>query len=89
VFIVVCSETGAPLGIFSENRYLTDCRTGAAGGVAFKHCAAPGMDTVGFIGAGAIAKVMARAASCIRPFRGVVCVPRGRSDGAGGGRSAS
>ncbi|GMI22578.1 hypothetical protein TeGR_g9641 [Tetraparma gracilis] len=77
VFIVVCSETGAPLGIFSENRYLTDCRTGAAGGVAFKHCAAPGMDTVGFIGAGAIAKVMARAASCIRPFRGVVYAPDG------------
>ena len=28
IFIVVDAVTGAPLGIFQENRYMTDIRTG-------------------------------------------------------------
>ena len=31
--------TGMPAGIFQENRFMTDLRTGAAGGLALKHCA--------------------------------------------------
>jgi ornithine cyclodeaminase/alanine dehydrogenase-like protein (mu-crystallin family) len=34
VFVVVDAVTGAPLGIFQENRFMTDLRTGAAGGVS-------------------------------------------------------
>lgn len=42
-------------------------RTGAAGAVAVKHCTTPEQDTVGFIGCGAIARNMARAAAAVRP----------------------
>mmetsp|Transcript_15636 Transcript_15636/g.52686 ORF Transcript_15636/g.52686 Transcript_15636/m.52686 type:complete len:473 (+) Transcript_15636:55-1473(+) len=74
VFCVMSAQTGQPLAIFHENRYLTDLRTGAAGGVALKHLAVPATkgNTIGFIGCGAIARVMARAAAAVRPgFRGV------------------
>lgn len=71
IFIVVNAATGAPLGVFQENRFMTDLRTGAAGAVAMKHCSTPEQDTVGFIGTGAIARNMARAAAAVRPFKGV------------------
>jgi ornithine cyclodeaminase/alanine dehydrogenase-like protein (mu-crystallin family) len=74
VFIVVDAVTGAPLGIFQENRFMTDLRTGAAGAVSLKYTTTPEDDlTIGFIGAGAIARNMARAAKAVRPnFKGVV-----------------
>lgn len=50
---------------------MTDLRTGAAGAVAMKHCSLPSQDTVGFIGTGAIARNMARAAAAVRPFKGI------------------
>jgi len=71
IFIVVNAVTGAPLGVFQENRFMTDLRTGAAGAVAMKHCTVPSQDNVGFIGCGAIAKNMARAAAAIRPYKGL------------------
>lgn len=72
IFIVVNAVTGAPLGVFQENRFMTDLRTGAAGAVAMKHCSNPSQDSVGFIGCGAIARNMARAAAAVRPFKGFV-----------------
>jgi len=71
VFVVVSAETGAPLGIFQENRFMTDLRTGAAGGVSLKYCSSmdPAHDKVGFIGCGAIARNMARAASEVRQVK--------------------
>ncbi|KAG8460749.1 hypothetical protein KFE25_010804 [Diacronema lutheri] len=71
IFIVVNAITGAPLGIFQENRFMTDLRTGAAGAVAMKHCSSATQDVVGFIGCGAIARNMARGAAAVRPFKGV------------------
>lgn len=71
IFVVVNAVTGAPLGVFQENRFMTDLRTGAAGAVAMKHCSTPEQDVVGFIGTGAIARNMARAAAAVRPFQGV------------------
>jgi len=74
IFVVVDAVTGAPLGIFQENRAMTDLRTGAAGAVAVKYTT-PDDDSnaIGFIGAGAIARNMARAAAAVRPtFKGVV-----------------
>jgi len=71
IFIVVNAITGAPLGVFQENRFMTDLRTGAAGAVAMKYCTSPEQEVVGFIGCGAIAKNMARAAREIRPYKGV------------------
>lgn len=71
IFIVVCASTGAPLGVFQENRFMTDLRTGAAGAIAMKYCTNPDQDVVGFIGCGAIAKNMARAAATVRPYKGI------------------
>lgn len=53
---------------------MTDLRTGAAGAVSLKYTTNPDEElTIGFIGAGAIARNMARAAHAIRPdFKGVV-----------------
>ena len=39
---------------------MTDLRTGAAGGISVKYFASPKHTSVGFIGTGAIAKVMAQ-----------------------------
>jgi len=71
IFIVVNAVTGAPLGVFQENRFMTDLRTGAAGAVSMKHCSLPSQDVVGFIGCGAIARNMARAAAAVRPIQGI------------------
>ena len=71
IFVVVNAVTGAPLAVMQENRFMTDLRTGAAGAVAMKHCTSPSQDVVGFIGCGAIARNMARAAAAVRPIRGV------------------
>ena len=74
VFIVVDAVTGAPLAIMQENRFMTDLRTGAAGAVSLKHTTlAEESLKIGFIGAGAIARNMARAAHAVRPdFQGFV-----------------
>ena len=45
-----------------------------------KHCTTPEQDIVGFIGCGAIAKVMARAAAAVRPFKGVVFALEGAEE---------
>jgi len=71
IFIVVNAVTGAPLGVFQENRFMTDLRTGAAGAVSMKHCSTPEQNVVGFVGCGAIARNMARAAAAVRDFKGV------------------
>jgi len=71
IFVVVNAVTGAPLGVFQENRFMTDLRTGAAGAVAMKHTTTTNQNVVGFIGCGAIAKVMARAAAAVRPIQGI------------------
>jgi len=68
VFIVVDAVTGAPLAVMQENRFMTDLRTGAAGAVSLKYTTDASKPlTVGFIGCGAIARNMARAAAAVRP----------------------
>lgn len=67
IFIVVNAVTGAPLAVMQENRFMTDLRTGAAGAVAVKHCTSEEQNNIGFIGCGAIARNMARAAAAVRP----------------------
>lgn len=80
IFIVVNAVTGAPLGVFQENRFMTDLRTGAAGAVAMKHCSTAEQTTVGFLGTGAIARNMARAAAAVRDFEGVAYALEGAED---------
>jgi ornithine cyclodeaminase/alanine dehydrogenase-like protein (mu-crystallin family) len=74
LFCVVDAVTGAPLAVMQENRFMTDLRTGAAGAVALKYTTPTDGEelTIGFIGCGAIARTMARAAKAVRPnFKGV------------------
>lgn len=74
IFVVCDATNGAPLGVFQENRYLTDMRTGAAGALSVKYFgSSPKHQTVGFIGTGAIAKAMAEASHCIHKFKAGVC----------------
>lgn len=80
IFVVVNAVTGAPLGVFQENRFMTDLRTGAAGAVAMKHCSTPEQNVVGFIGTGAIARNMARAAAAVRPFEGIAYAFEGAAE---------
>jgi ornithine cyclodeaminase/alanine dehydrogenase-like protein (mu-crystallin family) len=84
IFVVVSAVTGAPLGIFQENRYLTDLRTGAAGAISLKYTMAPNNKSppvIGFIGCGAIARNMARAAKAIAPgYKGVAFGLAGSGD---------
>ncbi len=53
--ILNSTETGAPVAIM-DGTYLTDMRTGAAGGVAVKYLARKNSKIVGFVGAGNQAK---------------------------------
>lgn len=68
IFIVCDATNGGPLGIFQENRYLTDLRTGAAGAISVKHFAAKHHTKVSFIGTGVIAAAMARGTACVHKF---------------------
>jgi len=49
--ILNSTETGAPLAVM-DGTYLTDMRTGAAGGAAVKYLARKNSKTVGFVGTG-------------------------------------
>ncbi len=69
IFVVISAVTGAPLGVFQENRYMTDLRTGAAGAISVKYCTNELHDTVSFIGTGAIAKSMASATNHVKKFK--------------------
>nr|WP_300608299.1 alanine dehydrogenase [Methanohalophilus sp.] len=51
VFVLNSTETGAPLAIMDAT-YLTNMRTGAAGGVAAKHLARKDSKVAGFVGGG-------------------------------------
>ncbi|MDW7732139.1 MAG: alanine dehydrogenase [Methanolobus sp.] len=51
VVVLNSTETGAPLAVM-DGSYLTDMRTGAAGGVAAKYLARPDSKTVGMVGLG-------------------------------------
>lgn len=51
VVVLNSTETGAPLAIM-DGTYLTDMRTGAAGGVAAKYLARPDSRIVGMVGTG-------------------------------------
>jgi ornithine cyclodeaminase/alanine dehydrogenase-like protein (mu-crystallin family) len=68
IFIVCDATNGSPLGIFQENRYLTDLRTGAAGAVAVKYFGSSKHKKVAYIGTGNIATAMAEGSHCVHTF---------------------
>ena len=65
--IILCdANTGCPLAIM-DGTYITNIRTGAAGGVAIKYLAKKGSRVIGMVGAGMQAKTQLLAASKVLP----------------------
>jgi ornithine cyclodeaminase len=65
--IVFDAETGAPASFLLDHGYLTDVRTGAAGGVAAKYLAPEQVWTVAVIGTGVQARYQLDALALVRP----------------------
>jgi ornithine cyclodeaminase len=65
--IVFDARTGAPAALLLDGGYLTDLRTGAAGGVAARHLAPTRVRTVAVIGTGAQARKQVEALTVVRP----------------------
>jgi len=68
------ATTGFPAALLLDNGYLTDLRTGAAGGVAANHLANPVLDKVTVIGSGTQARYQLRALAVVRELGGRVAV---------------
>jgi alanine dehydrogenase len=64
------TETGAPLAVM-DGTYLTDMRTGAAGGVAAKYLARPDSEIVGMVGIGGQARTQLLALSEVMDIKEV------------------
>ena len=62
------AATGAPAALLFDNGFITDLRTGAAGGVAARYLAPQGVETVAIIGTGAQARYQLDALALERSF---------------------
>lgn len=70
--MLVCSaETGFPIALFHDRKYLTDIRTAAVGAVAARFLAAADAEHVGVLGTGGQAVLQMVALSLVRPVRRV------------------
>ncbi|HZB01179.1 MAG TPA: ornithine cyclodeaminase family protein [Actinomycetota bacterium] len=65
--LVFDARSGAPVAFLLDDGYLTDLRTGAAGGVAARHLAPARVATVAVIGTGAQASRQLEALAAVRP----------------------
>lgn len=65
--IVFDARDGSPAAFLLDGGYLTDLRTGAAGGVAARHLAPERVDRVAVIGTGAQARCQVEALARVRP----------------------
>jgi ornithine cyclodeaminase/alanine dehydrogenase-like protein (mu-crystallin family) len=65
--MVFDARTGAPAAFLLDNGYLTDLRTGAAGGVAARHLAPERVERVAVIGTGLQARYQVEALGVVRP----------------------
>lgn len=68
------ATTGFPAALLLDNGYLTDLRTGAAGGVAANYLANPVLEKVAIIGSGLQARYQLRAVAAVRQLDGRVAV---------------
>jgi ornithine cyclodeaminase/alanine dehydrogenase-like protein (mu-crystallin family) len=69
--VVFDAETGVPAAILLDHGFITDLRTGAAGGVAARYLAPEDVGAVGVVGTGAQARYQLEALACERSFRDV------------------
>lgn len=67
--LVFDATTGRPGALLLDNGFITDLRTGAAGGVAARHLARRDARIVGVVGCGAQARYQLEALALVRPFR--------------------
>lgn len=81
VLVLNNPSTGAPLALMDAT-YLTDMRTGAAGGVAVKHLARRGSSVLGLVGAGKQAKTQLLAIAGVLKLRRVKVASRSRKGAA-------
>jgi ornithine cyclodeaminase/alanine dehydrogenase-like protein (mu-crystallin family) len=65
--VVFDATSGAPVAFLLDNGYLTDLRTGAAGGVAARHLAPERAEQVAVIGSGVQARQQIAALRAVRP----------------------
>jgi ornithine cyclodeaminase/alanine dehydrogenase-like protein (mu-crystallin family) len=65
--VVFDSRDGSPAAFLLDNGFVTDLRTGAAGGVAARHLAPEQVETVAVIGTGAQAQYQLDALAIVRP----------------------
>ncbi|MGZ8571465.1 MAG: ornithine cyclodeaminase family protein, partial [Actinomycetota bacterium] len=65
--VVFDAATGAPLAVLLDGGYLTDLRTGAAGGVAARHLAREDAAVVAVLGTGIQARRQVEALRVVRP----------------------
>jgi ornithine cyclodeaminase len=69
MMVIVSAITGRAEAVVLDNGYLTDLRTGIAGGLAAQYLASEQIDTAGVIGAGGQARFQMMALKQIRGFR--------------------
>jgi ornithine cyclodeaminase len=65
--LVFDARTGAPVALLLDGGFLTDLRTGAAGGVAARHLAPETIEKIAVIGTGAQARYQLDALAVVRP----------------------
>lgn len=72
LMLVFDARTGFPLALLLDNSWLTDVRTGAAGGVAARHLAPEAPQQVLMVGAGVQARMQLTALAAVRPITRVL-----------------
>jgi len=68
MMVLINAQTGQPQAILLDNGYLTDVRTGIAGGLAAQYCAPSQVEVAGVIGSGAQARFQMRGLKLVRNF---------------------
>lgn len=69
--LVFDAQTGGLAALLLDNGFITDLRTGAAGGVAAKHLARATVETVAVVGSGVQARYQTRSLELVKKFREV------------------
>lgn len=69
MMVLVSAKTGRPEAVLLDNGYLTDVRTGIAGGIAAKHLSRENITTAGVIGSGMQARFQLRGLRLVRQFQ--------------------